>query len=137
MPKLKRSVPIEISALICLGTLLILGYALGSALPHGPWFRYDGIIGKSAAWDAQNYEQISLHGYRNGETTVPSPLIAFFPGWPLIESVLIAIAGSPQGRARLSDSVRWFCRNRFGRGLLRTCKVFVVPAGSVRCDGAL
>ena len=96
MPILKRSVPIERSSLICLGALLILGYALGSALPHGPWFRDGGIIGKAAAWDAEHYEYISLYGYRNGETAAASSLIAFFPGWPLIESVLIAIAGSPQ-----------------------------------------
>lgn len=98
----KRLFPIELHALVWLGTLLILGSALGFALPHGPQFRPDGLISKAAAWDAELYEQIALRGYREGQTGAPTGLIALFPAWPIIDSALLAIVGNPQAARGLA-----------------------------------
>jgi len=91
-----RSIPVEVRALLWLGAVLAFGYAVGCALPHGPRFHPGGFVSKAFAWDSEHYEQIALHGYQRDQTGAPTLLIAFFPGWPVIESVLMTFAGSTQ-----------------------------------------
>jgi hypothetical protein len=93
-PYVKQNLAIQSAWL----AVLIIGILAGRLIPEGPYMHGHGIDGQMLTWDGLWYLNIAQHGYSwdaaNGTKPWHYQNVAFFPGYPILEWIIIRITGN-------------------------------------------